>query len=241
MKPTQEKILLKFLVVLSNIAIICIFIFSLIIVSTDAQGVFVFIITLPIITGLSVFSIFMSKQVDDSRRRLLRFSKIVIIGLCVFSVSSLVPVLNRIPSAGVDFLIYSFARITGKTPRQYFKDRNNLEKLIQTELSHSGGNKLDISKINTAYNWIRLCIFTPYTSDSVADQLAGTSFKLSQYSDIASSDGIHVIALFDKNSLVNYTNLKRSVIDFDFTDSVCVPRADAILHRQAHGKFKLSP
>lgn len=228
----------KALVVLSNVAIICVFIFSLIIMTTDGQGVFVFIITLPIIIGLSAFSIYISGKLNDPRKYFLRFSKVVIIGLCLFSISGLIPVVNKVPIASIEFLIQGFTLVTGKTPRQYFKDRNDLEKLIQTNLSISGGTKLDFSKIDTAYNWNRLCIFTPYTADSVADQLVGANLNLSMYSDIASSDGIHVVAIFDKNSLVNYINLKRSVIDFDFKDSVCVSRADAILYKQENAKFK---
>lgn len=233
----MKQNLFKFFIVLSNIATIGVFIFSLIVMTTDAQGIFIFIFTIPVMIGLGLFSVFISKKFISSNKYFLQFSKFVIIGLLLFSVSGLVPVLNRIPFATVDFLIRGFTYTVGKTPRQYFKDRNDLQKLIQTELLASSGIKLDFSKINTAHNWTRLCIFTPYTSDLIADQLAGENFKLSQYSDIASSDSIHVVALFDKNSLTNYLNVNRSIIDFELKNSVCVSRADAILYKQ-DGKFK---
>lgn len=237
MNSALKQKLFKSFVVLLNIAIIGIYIFSLIVMTSDAQGIFIFFVAIPVIVVLGAIAVLLSRKISISRNYFLKFSQFVLFGLFLFSISGLIPILDIIPKTSVDFLISSFTEVTGKTPRQYFSDRNNLEKLIQAELNTSSGTQINFSKINTAHSWNRLCIFTPYTSDLVADQLVGQSFSLSTYSEISSSDSIHVIALFDDKSLVKYLNMKRSVIDFDLKDSVCVPRTNAILYKQ-NGKFK---
>lgn len=206
--------------------------------TSDAQGVFVFIVTLPVIVLLSTLGISVSKKIDNNPNNYLKLSKSTIAGISLFIILSFIPFLNAVPIAVMEGIVSSFEFVTGKTPRQYFSDRNNLSKLIKDELQKTSGLRVDFSKIETAYNWNRLCLFTPYTSDLVAENLTGSAFKLSTYSDIGSSDSIHFIGLFDEKSFVNYVNLKRSEMDFSLSESVCIPRGDASFKRHLK-KFML--
>ena len=216
----------KAIVIILNMFLFCIFIFSLLIITTDPQGVFIFIFTLPILFILSLLSFYFSKKLIPKTRFFLNLSKSSVSFIILFFILNFIPVLNTIPDFLVSTIAETFKLVTGKTPRHYFRDRNDLQKLILDELTKDN-SLLDFSKISTARSWSKICVFIPYTSDSVADQLAGLNFKLSQYSEIANSDSINVIALFDGNSLVNYANLKRSIIDFDFKDSICIEKSKA--------------
>lgn len=228
----------KIAVLILNALVFFIFVFSLLITTTDPQGVFIFIFTLPILALLILISVHLSKKLIHHSRFFLNLSKASGFLILLFFVLSFIPVLNAVP----DFLISStaeiFTSVVGKTPRQYFRDRNDLQKLIQNELTKSP-LVLDFSKISTARSWSKICVFIPYTSDSVADGLSGFNFKLSQYSDIANSDSINVIALFDEKSLVNYVNMKRSELDFDFQNSICRDKSKAQFYKHGH-VFNLS-
>lgn len=228
----NKQSLFKTIVVVSLLSILFVFIFSLLIVTTDAQGVFIFIVTTPVMVILGLISIFVSLKVKEGSPSYFQFTKFLITSLLVFLFSIFIPIVNQFPEKVIDGVAAGFSIVTGKTPRQFFRDRNNLEKLIQAELQKTNGQKVDFSKINTAYNWNRLCVFIPYTSDEVADQRVGNKTELSRYSNIASSDSINVIALFDDTSLVNYANMSRSLIDFELQEAICVPRASAIVFRK---------
>lgn len=226
--PTQK---LKATVLILNVIIIFIFVFSLLITTTDPQGAFIFIFTLPILILLSLFSLYFSKKIASDTRFFLNLTKSSAGFIILFFVLGFIPVLNKIPDLMISTIAESFTLVTGKTPRQYFRDRNDLQKLIEAQLALDP-LLLDFSKIHTSRSWSKICVFIPYTADAVADQLSGFNFKLSQYSDIANSDSINVIALSDEKSLANYINLKRSIIDFDFKDSICIEKNKAQFHKK---------
>lgn len=222
-------------VILANLASFGLFAASLLIMTTDAQGVFVFILSLPLIVILGALALGLSRKLKSEAPLFLRGTQIHFGALVLFCVMSFIPGVNAVPRAGMDALLWGFSQATGKSPRQYFRDRNDLQKLILDQIQATGGGTIDFSPIRTANNWDRLCVFPPYTSDEVASAAVGAPFDLSTYAEIASSDSIHVLALFKGKSLVNYAKVSRSRIDFEVAEAVCVERSRALMTKRARG------
>jgi hypothetical protein len=230
----------KFIVLILNVLSVLLFIFSLLVMTTDAQGIFIFFFTLPLIFLGQAVCFFLSSRLKKDAYFPRRITWVTTFSLLAFCVFAAIPVLNTIPVQTTNILISAFKKITGKTPRQYFHDRNDLLKLIQSEIEASK-NQEDIllSNLKTNREWSTFCVFTPYTSDQAAGNALGVPFSLSLYSDIGSSDSKHMIGLFHQGSLVLYANVSRSSLDFQQTESICVPKEEAILIRLSEKLFKV--
>ncbi len=104
------------------------FLFSCVVIPTDAQGIFIFIFTLPIILvalALAYLTTRNSLLTSAQAIWLKRVNKIVSIFILMFFVSAPIPVLNFYPAAIVLSTSKVFELMVGMPARDWFKQRNN--------------------------------------------------------------------------------------------------------------------
>lgn len=227
----MNSIFAKILFWLLNAVVLFLYLFSIIAAMSDAQGAILFAFTFPVIVFLTWLNLFIVRKFLNRSKKFKILTWInsgffVAVFLCGF-----VPFLNVIPQMTMMGIKQAFTAMTGKEPYRYFREKNDLHLLIMNELKQGQDLKINFSNVKPRYDWNRICIFTPYTDEKAADLLVGAETHLDMYSDLKSSDSLHVIAVFQDKSMSNYTKMPRSEMDFDLKFSECFDRNNAVFVR----------
>ncbi len=104
------------------------FLFSCIVIPTDAQGIFIFFFTLPIILVSLTLAYLTSRNNALSVRQsfwLKRGTQAVSVFILFFFISAPVPILNFYPAAIVLSTSKVFEIVVGMPAKAWFKQRNN--------------------------------------------------------------------------------------------------------------------
>jgi len=102
---------------------------------------------------------------------------------------------------------------------------------IAEQVARNGSERLDLGKVGSA-EWERVCFFGPYMNDEEASKVLGFSWDLP--TGIASSfvsESINVLVFLKGQSVVAYTEHKRSEQDFWRLNGKCFSRDKAIFVR----------
>lgn len=101
--------------------------------------------------------------------------------------------------------------------------------------------KLDLMPVNglvdlqseVSGNWERVCIFGPYSGNSMAAEVLGFEYDLESKSAILISDSISILVFAELDRTVSFYEMPRSDADFSGLSGQCFPRSDS--------KFRIYP
>jgi hypothetical protein len=231
------KILLFLVSALCLVLVFSLLLFSMVATMSDAQGILVIIFTGPIVLGITALNLWLLRKNERVPGR--SFLKGFSVGLPTLFVALMllgfVPGLNRITWASFELVNKGFVAYFGKDPKTYFRERNDLGLAIRKELQKSQGLTLDFSLIKLRYEWDRVCIFTPYTDEKEADAIMGFPTHLDMYSELKSSDSIHLIVFYEGKAMTAYTKLGRDTADFQLQRSACFEKDHSRFVRSSLG------
>lgn len=219
------KILRYAATILLLLALPALLIFSIFATVTDAQGMFVFFFTLPVM----VFALVGCYLLTDSGSRLRLVTKIIALLIASFFVCAPIPKVNKI-YPGILFAATTkiFTSITGKTPYAWSKERQNLEILLDKFLAGEPGPEIDFARFQPPRSWDTLCTFPPYTDNNAAKKLHRQEWDIELYAPgIATSDSISVVALLDGKGSSYIQAYPRGKLDFAGLGARCFPKAKA--------------
>lgn len=220
--------------VLSSAAIVitlAAFLFSCMIIPTDAQGAFIFIFTLPVMVLSSIIGYFVAKKNNLDVLKVLNSAAIILVGL--FFVSAFVPGLHFFSDGIINGSTKAFTAFMGETPKKYFSRRNNMYQLIQDELDKTQRQKIDFTKIDSRYDWNRLCFFDNNSKQAAVDSSVGQSFDLKMYNPYKDDPTHRQVLIFIENKSTSYyTWYKPSELDFTKYIGQCIERSKAVFNRE---------
>ncbi len=204
---------------------------SCVIMTTDAQGAFVFILSIPLILLDLAATYYLAKKLGPTSghgKSLWRAFQAHAIFGAFFMISLFVPVLQVFPLVVVGITSKAFEFVVGKTPYQWAKDRNDAGAMVQRELEKSKGQRLDLRKLPTPYDWNTACFLPPYTDQKQGSKIMGFDWPEIYYHRISTSDGITLLVLHQDKSVSYYIELKRPAADFAKIEPKCFPREKAV-------------
>lgn len=206
------------------------FLFSCLVLPTDAQGVFIFIFTLPIMFLLwaAVALLCGHRGERTPARRILRINHAFMIFVGLFFVSAPIPGLQLIPMKTVEWSSTVFQQLAGTNFKTWYRSHFSNEYRLEQELVKSGGQASNL-RDTFKFDWDEVCVFTPYTSDDEASTVLGSPLKLSAKSTIANDDSFNAVVLFKNKSPVEVFHLSRARFEFSEKSSRCYGRAEAII------------
>ena len=190
------------------------------IAASDAQGGIVFILALPLAAALLAGS-----SVLAGRGNWLRYLAYGLLSyLALFFLGAFLPFVSLVNSATMDAVVFVSRKVTGQTPYQATHAKHDVRKMLEAELERTGKSEIDFANIRTGWDWHRVCIFGPYTTNTAAAETLGfKGWDMEKYSQIAVSDSVQIFAFVDsKEGVVRYSaELTRAQGDFAALGGKC--------------------
>jgi hypothetical protein len=221
-----------FLSVLALAGVIALLLFSCVAIASDPQGAFVLIATFPAMLAL----LSLSAWLERGRRRWGTIAVAALV-LPVFLFAP-IPGLNLYTAAWVGGVSKAYELVRGETPYAASHRYDDLRALVLKALEGDQGT-LDLRGLHARYDWNRLCIFGPYTTDDAAREISGlpADWPLSTYSRVGLDDGVHALVLIGDRYPVAVADLPRNVAEFA-EPNTCLRKEDALFRRGADGKLR---
>lgn len=212
------------------------FLFSCFATATDGQGAIIFLFTLPVMLVLLFGARRLMKDTETPRR----LASASLFFLAAFFLSAPLPGLQLFPAAIVGGVAKTFEAFSGKTPYAWARAKHDAAGMVAKELERSGGEELDLRKIPTGYAWDRLCLLPPYTTAQRAKAFLRISpdWPLSLYSKVEQDEGfVALVFLSEKERYPLYVvDLSRARADLADLKELCLPRAEAVFHRERNDR-----
>lgn len=215
----MKTLALKTVFFIAMTCVIGMFLFSCVVTLTDAQGAFIFILSIPAMVVALVVAWAAGRAVSPPRFYV-RAPKILTISLVFFFVMAPVPILNIIPSAFLQAVGAAFETATGKTPHAYFADKKAFDTLLVRALTDpAAAHHVDFSVLDVIFAWDRVCVFGPYTNNAQARTVLKIDFNIEDRSTIAQSDSVNALVFLYDGRVNKVVDLKRDVADFAALDT----------------------
>jgi hypothetical protein len=234
---------IRLLVGLLTLTAVIIFLASCVIALSDGQGAIVFILSIPVMSGLLFLAGLLCRKItvkQNSFFRLEYIPKCFFGFLVLFFVFLFIPGLQKLPVSFLECVGKTFAQATGKTPYAFFKDRASFANKLSKAIKRSNG--INFSDFDVTFAWDKVCILSPYTNNEKANQVLKMEFNIEERSQIHQSDSINALVFLFQGDVNQVVDLKRSIADFKVLD-VCYARESArfIAEVDANGLSQLKP
>lgn len=99
---------------------------------------------------------------------------------------------------------------------------------IERQISQTNGQTVNLSEVGGP-EWERVCIFGPYSNNTMARKALGFAWDLEANTSISLSDSINVFVFVKGSSVVAYTEHSRRLGDFWRLSGHCFNRDRSIL------------
>lgn len=205
------KVFLRVLTLILCLVVVIVFIASCIITQSDAQGVLVFIFSIPILALCLV----VANTIHGKMKRLRgyplaidQWPKWFSFFLVGFFVLSFIPGVQLLPQAFLLGVGQSFSLVMGKTPYEYFKERASFPRKLEVALSKE--TQVYLHELDVTFAWDQVCIFGPYTNNAKAREVMKMDWNIEERSEIAYSDSINALVFNYQNKVNHVVDLKRS-------------------------------
>lgn len=229
MKAKLLSFLSLFLILIS----VAIFLGSCWVTATDGQGALVFIVTLPLSALLFLFALLLTRhQAEGVLRSALRFlSWAGMAFLVLFFASVFVPPLRVLPDSLIGMVSKAFQAYTGMTPYAFVRVKHDVKRMLTAELARTGGKEIDLSRLETGYEWDKACVFGPYTDHHAATKALGFGdWNIETYSQIKTSDSIDAFVFVNSGThhVPYVADIPRSAGDFAGLSGRCFGKGETI-------------
>ncbi len=161
--------------VLSGIAALGVAALNLIVIQIDAQGAFLFIVTVPVIAGLCFLSYFLFSRDLRVWRRVGRAAVLVFGLIQALFFADLIVLGGRIWAGGlIKQSATVFSWFTGYGPYAYFRNDRALIARLDTQLAGAGQRgQVTASDFDIGKPWTRICLMGPYLDEKQAARILG--------------------------------------------------------------------
>jgi hypothetical protein len=202
----------KWISLASLFATLGIFVFSLVATASDAQGVFVFVVTLPAMAALLSLSAWLSWRGSRAVRKTTLATALFVGAFFVFAP---IPGLNLYCAGLMGAVTGGYKLIYGKSPYEAHRNDVDLPGLIYKALEADPAT-LDLTGLHLHYEWTRLCILQPHTSQEAAIKILGVppDWPLDTYSRVALDEGVNALVLVGDRYPIAVADLKRKKVEF---------------------------
>jgi hypothetical protein len=201
------------------------FLGSVILISADGQGAFVFIVTIPVIfLSLLVSRYFIKKLKPALSFKFLNFLNYSVVFLIsVFFIDAFI-----IPKQPIsDFMIRQsangFGLVMGMRPYFYFnqnrKTINALEKHFE-----SIGDELTAQDLDIGKDWSRICFLKPYSTEEEAAKVLGYYAATMERTQTKYSDSYVALVFLSPEYTLDVLDISRGKLDFIDLASQCIAK-----------------
>lgn len=161
--------------VLGQVAALGMAAFNLIVIQIDAQGAFLFIVTVPVIAGLCFLSYFLFSR-DQPAWRSAGRSAVLVFGLIqALFFADLIALGGRVWAGGlIKRSATVFSWFTGYGPYAYFRNDRQLIARLESQLVGAGQrDQVQASDFDIGKPWTRICLMGPYLDEKQAARILG--------------------------------------------------------------------
>lgn len=214
------------------------FLFSAMAVSADAQGALIFAFTLVPMLGFLFCAAAITRA---GPKALYRTAWGSLLFLAAFFLCLVLPGLNLFPAAVIQGVAIGYKQIYGESPYEAHHHTVNVAALLEKSLEAQGGNSLDLRGLHLPYDWQRLCLFGPYTTDEAAVKAGGFpgDWPLSTYSRVGLDDGKVAYVFVGEKYPAYVVDMPRNHFDVhESAGAKCYPRENAVFERGRDRKLR---
>lgn len=108
---------------------------------------------------------------------------------------------------------------------------------------YGGSHKLPIKSVDGLVNlaevvdgeWDRVCIFSPYSTNQVAEDVLGFKWPLETESGVGVNDGVSLLVFVKSSSVASFYEIPRNTTDFTNLGGACYGREDSVFKVDSNG------